>query len=309
MEFSHRPVLLSVALDALRILPNGRYVDGTFGRGGHARGLLERLDAHGQLLAIDRDPAAIEYGRAAFADEPRLTLLHATFADLGALSQQYGPFDGVLLDLGVSSPQLDDAERGFSFARSGPLDMRMDFSSGESAAGYLSRVDERELADTLWRLGEEKFSRQIARAIVNDRVETPFERTDQLAGLVARVVKTREAGKHPATRTFQALRMQVNGELGQLDGVLQAALEVLKPGGRLVVISFHSLEDRRVKNFMREHSQPPQASRRRPLAPEPVALKLDKPDKARFATEIEVAANPRSRSAVLRAATRSTAPC
>jgi 16S rRNA (cytosine1402-N4)-methyltransferase len=307
-EFTHQAVLLTEAIDALHVIPNGHYVDATFGRGGHSRALLNKLDSAGRLLAIDRDPTAIAHGRAAFADEPRLTLLHASFAELALLAHGLGPFDGVLLDLGVSSPQLDDAARGFSFAKAGPLDMRMDFEHGESAAAYLKRVDERELATTLWELGEEKFSRQIARAIVQDRDTAPFVETQQLAALVARVVKTREKGKHPATRTFQALRIRVNDELGQLKTVLDAALALLKPGGRLVVISFHSLEDRIVKQFMRGHSQPPQATRRQPMLQEGAPLKLEKPDKASFASDAEVTLNPRARSAVLRAATRSTAP-
>lgn len=306
-EFTHQPVMLTEAIQALHVIPDGRYVDATFGRGGHSAALLAQLGSSGRLLAIDRDPSAIAHGCAVFANEPRLTLRHASFAELVLLTAGEGPFDGVLLDLGVSSPQLDDAARGFSFAKAGPLDMRMDFEHGESAAAYLKRVDERELATTLWELGEEKFSRQIARAIVQDRDSTPFEDTQQLAALVARVVKTREKGKHPATRTFQALRIRINDELGQLEAALDAALKLLKPGGRLVVISFHSLEDRIVKQFMRSHSQPPQASRRQPLELEIAPLKLEKPDKAKFAADAEVSANPRARSAVLRAATRSAA--
>ena len=305
MAFTHTPVMLNAALEALRIVPSGRYIDGTFGRGGHCAGLLGRLNADGRVVAIDRDPGAIAFGREAFANEPRLELIHGGFADLATLTQSHGPFDGVLLDLGVSSPQLDDASRGFSFNKSGPLDMRMDTSRGETAAAWLNRVDEKELANTLWQLGEEKFSRQIARAIVTDRTAAPFERTEQLQALVARVVKRREPGKNPATRSFQALRIRINDELGQLEAALAGALEALKPGGRLVVISFHSLEDRAVKQFMRSHSQQPEASRRQPLPAADLILKLDRPDKACFPDDAEVAGNPRARSAVLRAATRS----
>jgi 16S rRNA (cytosine1402-N4)-methyltransferase len=294
------------AIAALKLRADGSYVDGTFGRGGHSRAILDALGPHGRLIAIDRDPSAIAHGELAFANEPRLTLIHATFDALDAIAQAHGPFDAILLDLGVSSPQLDEAERGFSFTRAGPLDMRMDTSQGVSAAQWLETVGERELADVLWRFGDEKFSRQIARAVVADRLETPFRTTDALAALVARIVKSREPGKHPATRTFQAIRIQINDELGQLERVLDAALDALKVGGRLVVLSFHSLEDRIVKQFLRRHSQPPPSSRRLP----PVAatpLKLERPDAPQFPSNDEITRNPRARSVVLRAATRSAA--
>src|SRR5882724_6607748 len=244
---THIPVMLRQALDALQIHADGIYLDGTFGRGGHARALLERLGPHGRLLLMDRDPAAMATARREFGADPRVATRHGNFADLGNWEATSAGLDGVLLDLGVSSPQLDDAARGFSFQADAPLDMRMDTSHGESAAEFLARANERQIAEVLWRFGEEKMGRRIARAIIERRQTAPLTRTGELADLIARTLGRREAGKHPATRSFQALRIAVNGELDALAQGLEAALTRLKPGGRLVVISFHSLEDRIVK--------------------------------------------------------------
>lgn len=293
--------MLEAAVEGLSVRPDGRYLDGTFGRGGHARAVLARLDQRGRLLLMDRDPAAITAAQAEFADDPRVSIRHANFASLAEWDATADGLDGVLLDLGVSSPQLDDAARGFSFMADAPLDMRMDTTRGESAADFLARADEREIMQVLWNFGEERHGRRIARAIVADREATPFTRTTQLAGLIERIVGRREPGKHPATRSFQALRICVNGELDALRDGLSAALAQLHVGGRLVVISFHSLEDRAVKLFMRDQSGRVQNSRRGPPAMARPA-RLVVVGKARFPSAAEVAANPRARSAVLRVA-------
>jgi 16S rRNA (cytosine1402-N4)-methyltransferase len=300
-ELRHIPVMLDEAVEGLAVQAGGRYLDGTFGRGGHARAVLSRLGPEGRLLLMDRDPRAIAAARAEFAGDPRVAIRHANFSSLAEWDETAAGLDGVLLDLGVSSPQLDEAARGFSFMADAPLDMRMDTSQGESAADFLREADEREIADVLWRYGEERHSRRIARAIVERRAEQPLARTGELAALVERAVGRREPGKHPATRSFQALRIRVNGELDALAAGLDAALARLKPGGRLSVISFHSLEDRQVKQFIRDHSGRVQGSRRAPPAAAAPA-RLAAVGKARFPTEAEVAANPRSRSAVLRVA-------
>jgi 16S rRNA (cytosine1402-N4)-methyltransferase len=300
-ERQHIPVMLNEAVEGLAVRAGGRYLDGTFGRGGHARAVLSRLGPEGRLLLMDRDPQAIATAQQAFAADPRVAIRHANFSTLAEWDETAAGLDGILLDLGVSSPQLDEAARGFSFLADAPLDMRMDPTQGESAADFLRSADEREIADVLWLYGEERFSRKIARAIVERRKEAPIARTGELAALVERVLGRREPGKHPATRTFQALRIRVNGELEALERGLQGALERLKPGGRLSVISFHSLEDRRVKQFIRDHSGRVQGSRRGP----PVAAvpaRLAAIGKAQFPTEQEQAANPRARSAVLRVA-------
>ncbi|MEW5834586.1 MAG: 16S rRNA (cytosine(1402)-N(4))-methyltransferase RsmH [Pseudomonadota bacterium] len=297
----HIPVMLDEAVEGLAVKAGGRYLDGTFGRGGHARAVLSRLGPDGRLLLMDRDPQAIAAARAAFADDPRVSIRHDNFSALAEWDETAAGLDGVLLDLGVSSPQLDEAARGFSFMADAPLDMRMDPTRGESAAEFLARADEREIADVLWQFGEERQARRIARAIVADREATPFTRTGQLAALIERIVGRREPGKHPATRSFQALRIHVNGELESLQRGLEAALERLNVGGRLSIISFHSLEDRAVKLFIRDHSGRVQGSRRGP----PVAAapaRLAAVGKAQFPTAAEQAANPRSRSAVLRVA-------
>ena len=297
----HIPVMLGEAVEGLAVRAGGRYLDGTFGRGGHARAVLSRLGPDGRLLLMDRDPTAVATAQADFAADPRVSIRHANFSSLAEWDETAAGLDGVLLDLGVSSPQLDEAARGFSFMADAPLDMRMDPTQGESAADFLARADERAIADVLWVYGEERFSRKIARAIVQDRAEQPLTRTGQLAALIERVVGRREPGKHPATRSFQALRIQVNGELDSLKQGLESALERLNVGGRLSIISFHSLEDRAVKLFIRDHSGRVQGSRRGP----PVAAapaRLAAVGKAQFPSEAEQAANPRSRSAVLRVA-------
>ena len=293
--------MLDEAVEGLSVRSDGRYLDGTFGRGGHARAVLARLGEHGRLLLMDRDPAAIAAAQDEFAGDPRVIIRHGNFASMADWEATAGGVDGVLLDLGVSSPQLDDATRGFSFMADAPLDMRMDTTQGESAAEFLARADERQITEVLWHFGEERQGRRIARAIVADRETTPFTRTGQLAALIERVVGRHEPGKHPATRSFQALRIQVNGELDALRDGLVAALHCLRDGGRLVVISFHSLEDRAVKQFIRDQSGRVQNSRRGPPVAARPAL-LAAVGKARFASDAERAANARARSAVLRVA-------
>ena len=297
----HIPVMLEEAVEGLSVQSDGRYLDGTFGRGGHARAVLSRLGPDGRLLMMDRDPTAIAAAQAEFADDARVSIRHANFSSLAEWNETAAGLDGVLLDLGVSSPQLDEAERGFSFMADAPLDMRMDTTQGESAADFLAHASEREITEVLWNFGEERHGRRIARAIVTDRDATPFIRTGQLATLIERIVGRREPGKHPATRSFQALRIRVNGELDALQQGLNAALERLKPGGRLSVISFHSLEDRAVKLFIRDHSGRVQNSRRGPPV-QAAPAQLAALGKAQFPSDAELARNPRSRSAVLRVA-------
>ncbi len=301
-QFEHVPVMLEEVLSGLRVRADGTYLDGTFGRGGHARALLAQLGAHGRLLLMDRDTTAIAAARREFDSDARVAIRHGNFADLGTWLEAGGGLDGILLDLGVSSPQLDDAARGFSFRADAPLDMRMDTSAGMSAADFLARADAAEIAEVLWRFGEEKQSRRIARAIVEHRREQPLARTLELADLVERTIG-RHDGKHPATRTFQALRIHVNGELDAIERGLHAAVDRLKPGGRLAVISFHSLEDRAVKNFLRAESQAPPVRRGLPPPPEP-NLRLRTLGHAQFPSDAEIAANVRARSAVLRIAER-----
>ena len=305
MSVSHVTVLLHEAVDALQVKPEGVYVDGTFGRGGHSRLILERLGPLGRLIALDKDPAAIAAGRE--LQDARFMLVHSGFAQLGAVLGRLSveKVDGVLLDLGVSSPQLDEAERGFSFRFDAPLDMRMDTSRGETAAAWLARVDEKLLGEVIRDYGEERFAKQIARALVAARQEQPVVTTGQLGGIVAQAVRTREPGQHPATRTFQAIRIYLNEELGELESILPQCVNVLKAGGRLAVISFHSLEDRIVKRFMRDMAQPDKLPRNLPLraADLPQGM-LHLVGKAVRASEIELEANPRARSAVLRVAER-----
>lgn len=304
---AHKPVLLDEVLAGLAVKADGRYVDATFGRGGHSAAVLEQLGPSGRLCAIDRDPDAIAAGRDRFGGEPRLTLVRGSF---GGLEERVraaglaGGLQGVLLDLGVSSPQLDEARRGFSFMQDGPLDMRMDNQSGTSAAQWLARAAEREIADVLFKLGEEKFSRRIARAIVAARGVTPLETTRQLADLVAGAVPTREPGKHPATRTFQAIRIHVNRELEEVEAALPQAVRLLAPGGRLCVISFHSLEDRLVKRFMRREAQGDPLYAELPDVPPHARPRLRLVGGAVMPSEAEISVNPRSRSAVLRVAER-----
>lgn len=297
----HLPVMFEQVMDGLRILEDGTYLDGTFGRGGHARGVLQRLGAGGRLLLMDKDPEAIRVAEQAFGVDARVAIHRGSFIDLAGWGPAQSGLDGVLFDLGVSSPQLDVAERGFSFGKDGPLDMRMDPDSGESAAQWLARADEREIADVLWTYGEEKQSRRIARTIVARRGDTPLTRTAQLADLIASVVPRGAQKIHPATRSFQAIRIFINRELEDLEQGLDAALAALRPGGRLVVISFHSLEDRIVKRFILKHAKAPPANRRMPveIAFTPTLRIIDD---ARKATDAELAVNPRARSAVLRVA-------
>ncbi len=297
---AHLPVMYAQVMEGLQVIENGTYLDGTFGRGGHARGVLEKLGPGGRLLLMDKDPEAIAVAEQAFGTDPRVSIRRGSFAALGGWDLARD-VDGILFDLGVSSPQLDVAERGFSFGKDGPLDMRMDPESGESAAQWLARADEREIADVLWTYGEEKLSRRIARAIVARRAEQPLVRTAQLAELIASVMPRGKDKIHPATRSFQAIRIHINRELADLEAGLDAALARLKPGGRLAVISFHSLEDRIVKQFMNRHAKAPPANRR---LPETVAFVpvLDLVGGAIKAEDDELAVNPRSRSAVLRVA-------
>ena len=295
--------MFAQVMDGLRIRKDGTYLDGTFGRGGHARGVLERLNDGGRLLLMDKDPEAISVAEREFGADPRVSIRRGSFADLAAFVADAAPagLDGAMFDLGVSSPQLDVAERGFSFGKDGPLDMRMDPESGESAAEWLAHADEREIADVLWRYGEEKQSRRIARAIVARRGAEPLLRTAQLAELIASVVPRGAQKIHPATRSFQAIRIHINRELDDLERGLDAVLAALRPGGRLAVISFHSLEDRIVKQFIARHAKPPPANRRMPVEIAFVPT-LRIVDDARKAHDDETAANPRARSAVLRVA-------
>jgi 16S rRNA (cytosine1402-N4)-methyltransferase len=300
--WTHTPVLLREAVDALVTDPRGAYLDATFGRGGHTRLILQRLAPEGRLLALDRDPAAAQ--AAAQIGDPRFSFQQAAFSALADLPP--ASLSGMLLDLGVSSPQIDDPARGFSFRADGPLDMRMDPARGISAADWLATASEAQIAEVIRDNGEERFARAIAKALVAHRRERgPVTRTHELAGLVAHAVKTREPGQHPATRTFQAVRIFVNAELEELDAALQGSLTVLAPAGRMAAISFHSLEDRRVKQFIAAHARA-EVDRRAPFAEPPPALLRAiarvKPGEA------ETAANPRARSAILRVAERTGAP-
>lgn len=297
----HVPVLYAQVMDALRVKADGRYLDGTFGRGGHARGVLEQLTAGGRLLVMDKDPEAIAAAEQLFGGDARVAIRRGSFAQMAHWDQTRAGLDGVLLDLGVSSPQLDIAERGFSFGKDGPLDMRMDPDTGESAADWLARADEREIADVLWHYGEERLSRRIARAIVAKRVQQPITRTAPLAELIASVVPRGASGVHPATRSFQAIRIHINRELADLEMGLDAAYACLNVGGRLAVISFHSLEDRIVKQFIARHAKAPANNRRLPEITRFIPT-LRAIGAARKADAQELSANPRARSAVLRVA-------
>ena len=304
----HLPVLASEAIGALAINPDGVYVDGTFGRGGHSRLVLERLSDRGRLIALDRDPAAIEAGRAIV--DARLTLVRAPFSRLAEVLDELGvdKVDGILLDIGVSSPQLDEAGRGFSFRLEGPLDMRMDPDSGISAADWVAQAEEDEMVEVIRRYGEERFARQIAHAIAAARKISPIRTTSELAQIVAGAVRKREPGQHPATRTFQAIRIFLNRELEELEAVLPVCVQRLKPGGRLAVISFHSLEDRIVKRFMRDEERGPELPRGLPVRAADIAPgRLKRVGKAMRASGEETDMNPRARSAVLRAAERTGA--
>ena len=300
---AHAPVLLEAVVAALAVRPDGTYVDATYGRGGHSRALLAGLGAGGRLVVVDRDPEAIANARREFGGDPRVDIHHATFDRLLALVGQ-ARADGILLDLGVSSPQLDDPARGFSFLRDGPLDMRMDPGAGQSAAEFLAVASEREIGDVIAAYGEDRMARRIARAIGAERLVAPVTTTGRLAEIVAAAVPARlhEPGRHPATRTFQALRIRINREIELLEAALAAALEVLKVGGRLAVISFHSLEDRPVKRFMRHLADGDPVWRGMPNAPLEAQPRLALVGKAVHPGAAEIAANPRARSAVLRIA-------
>ncbi|HSM31279.1 MAG TPA: 16S rRNA (cytosine(1402)-N(4))-methyltransferase RsmH [Woeseiaceae bacterium] len=304
---AHVPVLLGPVLEGLNIEANGCYVDGTFGRGGHSRAILERLTANGRLIAIDRDPQAIASAPEALLSDPRFELIRGESAQLEKFIDERdlrGSVDGVLLDLGVSSPQLDEAGRGFSFLRDGPLDMRMDPDTGVSAADWLARVDEKELKRVLKTYGEERSAARIARAIVSARDEAPIRRTGQLAKVIADAAPSHGDRIHPATRSFQAIRIVINAELEQLRAALEQSVNVLRRGGRLCVISFHSLEDRLVKRFIRETSREPEQYRGMPSVPPEYRPKLRPVGKLIEATAAEIAANRRARSARLRVAER-----
>ena len=302
---AHIPVLAREAFEALAVQADGLYIDATFGRGGHTALILGALGLEGRVLAFDRDPAAIEAGHRRFPDEVRIALVGAPFADIAARVQELAPsrpVRGILFDLGVSSPQLDDPTRGFSFRADGPLDMRMDPSSGEPVSAWLARAGESEIREVIATLGEERFARRIAADIVAARAREPLTRTLQLADLVARSVRTRDPGKNPATRTFQALRMHVNDELGQLRSALNGALGLLAVGGRLAAISFHSLEDRIVKQFIQGHSTVDPVFAGLPLIPDSAQPRLKRLGSKTRAGEAELAVNPRARSSVLRVA-------
>ena len=298
---AHLPVLFAQVMEGLRVLPDGTYLDGTFGRGGHARGVLDKLGPGGRLLLMDKDPEAIDVAEREFADDARVAIRRGSFADLARWDATDTGLDGVLFDLGVSSPQLDVAERGFSFGKDGPLDMRMDPDSGESAAQWLARADEREIADVLWTYGEERLSRRIARTIVARRAEQPITRTAQLAELIASAAPRGGDKIHPATRSFQAIRIFINRELADLETGLDAAYARLRTGGRLAVISFHSLEDRIVKRFIAARAKAPAGNRRMPV-PQAFTPTLRAIGDAQKADSAELAFNPRARSAVLRVA-------
>ncbi|MCM0611027.1 16S rRNA (cytosine(1402)-N(4))-methyltransferase RsmH [Marinobacter sediminum] len=298
----HRSVLLDSAVDYLVSDPDGTYVDGTFGRGGHSQLILGRLGENGHLLGIDKDPEAIRVAEQFAIEDPRFSWFHGSFAELSlALARrEWSDVNGVLMDLGVSSPQLDDASRGFSFMRDGPLDMRMNPQQSPSAAEWLAEADERDIANVIWRYGEERFSRRIARLVVARRQEEAIETTRQLAELVSEAVPKKEKHKHPATRTFQAIRIFINRELEDLETGLQAAVEHLAPGGRLVVISFHSLEDRLVKRFMRDLARGPQLPKGIPVTADQEASAFRLIGKANKAGSDEINDNVRARSAVMR---------
>ena len=307
-EFAHLSVLLTETVAGLNIKPDGIYIDGTFGRGGHSREVLKQLGPNGRLIAIDRDPQAIAAAEQ-FAVDARFSIVHGGFGQLAQYVEDLGlrgKIDGILFDFGVSSPQLDDAERGFSFLRDGPLDMRMDNSQGETAAQWLARAEIEDMAWGFKTYGEEKNARHIARCIAADREKTPFLRTKDLADLIARVSKSKERNKHPATRVFQAIRIYINSELEQIDQALEGAVTVLAPQGRLSVISFHSLEDRMVKRFIRRHSQGESVPHGLPITEAEInkTRLLKAVGKAIKPSAEEIDRNARARSSVLRIAER-----
>ncbi len=304
-DAQHITVLLNEAVEALVTDTSGFYVDGTFGRGGHSGLILQQLALDGRLLGIDKDLAAIATANARFGSDARFAIAHGSFAELAALIDERGmtgKVTGVLLDLGVSSPQLDEAERGFSFMQDGPLDMRMDQTRGQSAAEWVNSAGEDEITWVLKEFGEERFAKRMARAIIAERQKQPFTRTKHLAEVIKEANPAWEKGKHPATRAFQAIRIQVNNELGDLESVLDQALAVLAPGGRLVVISFHSLEDRVVKRFIRRQELGDPVPKGLPIRDDQLNKRMRSLGKAIKASDAEVNANVRSRSAVMRVA-------
>ena len=303
-DYQHRPVLLEEVVEALNIRPDGTYVDGTFGRGGHSRAILACLSEKGYLLSLDRDPEAIAAGEELQKEDPRFSIVQGNYADLERYVREWGVdegLDGILLDIGVSSPQLDDPDRGFSFMGDGPLDMRMNPLQGVSAKEWLAEAPERELTRVFWEFGEERHARRIARNIVMSRRKQRLETTGQLARLIENTIGRREKNKHPATRCFQAIRIFINDELANLEKGLDSAIRLLRPGGRLVVISFHSLEDRLVKRTIREAARPGKVRRNVPQHPDlkPVLKPVGKAIKA---SDAELSVNPRARSAVMRIA-------
>lgn len=301
----HTSVLLAESIEALAIKADGVYIDATFGRGGHAKAILEKLGPAGRLIAIDKDLTAIKHAEQVFAGDDRFMIVHSSFAQLAAVAtehQVFGKVDGILMDLGVSSPQLDNAERGFSFMQHGPLDMRMNNEQTLDAARWISTAEESDIADIIYRYGEERHSRRIAKAIVTERAINPITTTDQLASIVKLAHPKWEKHKHPATRTFQAIRIFINDELGELQQALEQSIPVLSVGGRLAVISFHSLEDRIVKQFIKLQSSGPNLPRHLPVPEQSATIALKRLGKAIKPTSDETSENVRSRSAVLRIA-------
>ncbi|MDD7804060.1 MAG: 16S rRNA (cytosine(1402)-N(4))-methyltransferase RsmH [Endozoicomonas sp. (ex Botrylloides leachii)] len=297
----HKTVMLAEAVEALVTRPEGVYIDGTFGRGGHSRAILKCLANTGRLLGIDKDPRAVEEGCSLSAVDNRFTVYHGSFTELGSLPD-IEKIDGILLDLGVSSPQLDNPKRGFSFLHDGPLDMRMNNTSGESASDWLARAEEQEISRILWEYGEERFSRHIARAIIQARESEPIITTKRLVDIITAACPKKEKHKHPATRSFQAIRIHINRELDDLEDCLDQAIELLKPGGRLVVISFHSLEDRIAKRFIRKHEKGDSLPSWLPVREDQLNKRLKSLGKAIRASDEEVKNNPRARSAIMRVA-------
>lgn len=301
----HLPVLLAEVLEHLVIKPNGIYVDATFGRGGHSQALLDQLGPQGRLLAIDKDPTAVAHAKAEFGQDSRFTIEHGSFAGLQRFLEVegcMGKVDGILFDLGVSSPQLDDAERGFSFMREGKLDMRMNTTAGIDAASWIATVSEEALAKVLWEYGEERYSRRIARSIVATRAEKPIVTTKQLAEIVSAAIPSWQKGKHPATRSFLAIRIAINQELDDLEQGLAQSLEALSVGGRVAVISFHSLEDRLVKRFVQQHERGNDFPPGLPVRQDMIHSRLKRVGRAIKPSTREIAFNPRARSAILRIA-------
>jgi 16S rRNA (cytosine1402-N4)-methyltransferase len=302
---SHHPVLLHEAITGLAIDPRGIYVDATFGRGGHSQAILSHLSTSGRLIVLDKDPTAILYARQYLAQDSRVSIFHSSFAQLNTVLEQenlLGKVDGILFDLGVSSPQLDEAERGFSFMREGNLDMRMNTMRGIDAATWLANISEAELADVIYQYGEEKFSRRIARAIALARKESPIKTTTQLRDIIVKAMPVRPKDKHPATRTFLAIRIAINQELEELEQGLDQALEALRVKGRLAVISFHSLEDRAVKRFIQYHERGDDLPSDFPVKHSVIKQKIKRVGRAIHPSADEVAVNPRARSAILRIA-------